>query len=157
MSLTIGIDVGGTKVLGGVVDEAGKVLTTARKDTPRQGGSALTQTIADVAKELLQQHSVASVGVSAAGFVSSDRKTMLATPNIADWNGVDLDNQLTKLIGLPVVIENDANAAAWGEAKFGAGKNQDQRHSTQQYWGLQALSCDQMRQILRLRLPLNRL
>jgi len=125
MSLTIGIDVGGTKVLGGVVDQAGKVLTTARKDTPRQGGSALTQTIADVAKELLQQHSVASVGVSAAGFVSSDRKTMLATPNIADWNGVDLDNQLTKLIGLPVVIENDANAAAWGEAKFGAGKNQD--------------------------------
>lgn len=125
MSLTIGIDVGGTKVLGGVVDEAGRVLTTARKDTPRQGGSALTQTIADVARELLQQHSVASVGVSAAGFVSSDRKTMLATPNIADWNGVDLDNQLTKLIGLPVVIENDANAAAWGEAKFGAGKNQD--------------------------------
>jgi glucokinase len=125
MSLTIGIDVGGTKVLGGVVDESGKVLTTARKDTPRQGGGALTQTIADVAKELLQQHSVASVGVSAAGFVSSDRKTMLATPNIADWNGVDLDHQLTALIGLPVVIENDANAAAWGEAKFGAGKNQD--------------------------------
>jgi len=125
MSLTIGIDVGGTKVLGGVIDESGKVLTTARKDTPRQGGSALTQTIADVAKELLQQHSVASVGVSAAGFVSSDRKTMLATPNIADWNGVDLDHQLTALIGLPVVIENDANAAAWGEAKFGAGKNQD--------------------------------
>mgnify|MGYP001167220053 FL=1 len=125
MSLTIGIDVGGTKVLGGVVDESGKVLTTARKDTPRQGGSALTQTIADVAKELLQQHSVASVGVSAAGFVSSDRKTMLATPNIADWNGVDLDHHLTQLIGLPVVIENDANAAAWGEAKFGAGKNQD--------------------------------
>ena len=125
MSLTIGIDVGGTKVLGGVVDESGKVLTTARKDTPRQGGSALTKTIADVAKELLQQHSVASVGVSAAGFVSSDRKTMLATPNIADWNGVDLDHQLTALIGLPVVIENDANAAAWGEAKFGAGKNQD--------------------------------
>ena len=125
MTLTIGIDVGGTKVLGGVVDESGKVLTTARKDTPRQGGSALTQTIADVAKELLQQHSVASVGVSAAGFVSSDRKTMLATPNIADWNGVDLDQQLTQLIGLPVVIENDANAAAWGEAKFGAGKNQN--------------------------------
>jgi glucokinase len=125
MTLTIGIDVGGTKVLGGVVDESGKVLTTARKDTPRQGGSALTQTIADVAKELLQQHSVTSVGVSAAGFVSSDRKTMLATPNIADWNGVDLDQQLTQLIGLPVVIENDANAAAWGEAKFGAGKNQD--------------------------------
>jgi glucokinase len=124
MSYTIGIDVGGTKVLGGVVDENGKVLATARKDTPRQGGSALTQTIADIAKELMQSHDIESVGVSAAGFVSSDRKTMLATPNIADWNGVDLDDELTKLIGLNVIIENDANAAAWGEAKFGAGRNQ---------------------------------
>jgi glucokinase len=73
----------------------------------------------------MQSFQVSSVGVSAAGFVSSDRKTMLATPNIADWNGVDLDAELTSLIGLPVVIENDANAAAWGEAKFGAGRNQN--------------------------------
>lgn len=123
MDLTIGIDVGGTKVLGGVVDENGIVLARARRETPRQGGSALTQTIALIAKELMANRSISSVGVSAAGFVSSDRKTMLATPNIADWNGVDLDQQLTTLIGLPVVIENDANAAAWGEAKFGAGRN----------------------------------
>lgn len=126
MVYTIGIDVGGTKVLGGVVDELGRVLATARKDTPRQGGAALTQTIADIAKELLLTHKVASIGVSAAGFVSSDRKTMLATPNIADWNGVNLDDELTALIGLPVVIENDANAAAWGEAKFGAGRSYSQ-------------------------------
>ena len=125
MVFTIGIDVGGSKVLGGVVDESGKVLATARKDTPRQGGSALTQTIAEIAQALMRQYTVACVGVSAAGFVSSDRKTMLATPNIADWNGVDLDTELTKLIGLPVIIENDANAAAWGEAKFGAGRNED--------------------------------
>lgn len=124
MSYAIGIDVGGTKVLGGVVDDNGKILTTARKDTPRQGGKALTQTIADTALELMAQYEVSSIGVSAAGFVSSDRKTMLATPNIADWNGVDLDSQLTQLIGLPVVIENDANSAAWGEAKFGAGRSQ---------------------------------
>ncbi len=125
MSLTIGVDVGGTKVLGGLVDKDGKVIATARKDTPRQGGRALTQTIADIAKELMQSHDVLAVGVSAAGFVSSDRKTMLATPNIADWNGVDLDFELTKLINKPVVIENDANAAAWGEAKFGAGRNRN--------------------------------
>jgi glucokinase len=124
MVLTIGIDVGGTKILGGVVDESGSVLSTARTDTPRQGGRVLTQAIADIAKELLTNHKATSVGVSAAGFVSSDRKTMLATPNIADWNGVNLDFELTALIGLPVIIENDANAAAWGEAKFGAGRNQ---------------------------------
>jgi glucokinase len=125
MGLSIGIDVGGTKVLGGVVDDKGVVLARARKDTPRQGGAALTQTIAETVKELMVDHKVESVGVSAAGFVSSDRKTMLATPNIADWNDVDLDSQLKSLIGLPVVIENDANAAAWGEAKFGAGRKQN--------------------------------
>ena len=122
MSYTIGVDVGGTKVLGGVVDELGAVVKTARRDTPREGGAALTQAIADVAKELMSDFTIDSVGVSAAGFVSSDRKTMLATPNIAGWNGVDLDYQLTSLIGLPIVIENDANAAAWGEARFGAGR-----------------------------------
>jgi len=124
MSLTVGVDVGGTKVLGGVVDAAGKVLAISRRDTPREGGLELTKTIAAVALELMHEHTITAVGVSAAGFVSSDRKTMLATPNIADWNGVQLDVELTNLIGLPVVIENDANAAAWGEAKFGAGRNQ---------------------------------
>ena len=49
MGYTIGVDVGGTKVLGGVVDEFGKVLETARRETPKSGGSALTQAIADVA------------------------------------------------------------------------------------------------------------
>ena len=122
MSYTIGIDVGGTKVLGGVVTDTGEVLTTSRRDTPREGGSALTQTIADVALELSAQYPVSAVGLSAAGFVSSDRKTMLATPNIAGWNGVQLDAELTALINLPVVLENDANAAAWGERTFGAGK-----------------------------------
>jgi len=125
MSCTIGVDVGGTKVLGGVVDQNGKVLKLARRDTPREGGAALTRAIADVAKELIADFTIDSVGVSAAGFVSSDRKTMLATPNIAGWNGVDLDSDLTQVIGLPVVIENDANAAAWGEARFGAGRGID--------------------------------
>lgn len=123
MSFALGIDVGGTKVLGGVVDASGSIIKTARKDTPREGGAALTKTIADVALELMQQHEVIGVGVSAAGFISSDRKTMLATPNIAGWNGVNLTEQLEHLIGTRVVLENDANSAAWGEVKFGAGSN----------------------------------
>jgi len=125
MTYTIGIDVGGTKVLGGVVDASGNILLEARRETPHEGGAALTSAIADVARELMDAYSVESIGISAAGFVSSDRKTMLAAPNIAGWNGVDLDAELTALIGLPVVIENDANAAAWGEAAFGAGRGHD--------------------------------
>jgi len=124
-SNTIGIDVGGTKVLGGVVSPSGEILITARRDTPREGGSALTQAIADVANELLSACQVESIGVSAAGFISSDRQTILATPNIAGWNGVNLDKELTQILGKRIVIENDANAAAWGEFKFGAGRGRN--------------------------------
>ena len=122
ISNTIGIDVGGTKVLGGVVTENGEILATARRDTPREGGKALTQTIADVAIELSKEYPVDAIGVSAAGFISSDRQTILATPNIAGWNGINLDQELTQIIGKRIVLENDANSAAWGEFKFGAGR-----------------------------------
>ena len=125
MAYSIGVDVGGTKVLGGVVDADGNVLAHARRETPIQGGVELTQAIADVAREWMDDFAIESVGMSAAGFVSSDRKTMLATPNIAGWNGVNLDRELSAIIGLSVVSENDANAAAWGEARFGAGRGED--------------------------------
>jgi len=121
----IGIDVGGTKVLGGVVTASGEILATARRDTPREGGRALTEAIAIVATELSQQFPVDSIGVSAAGFISSDRQTMLATPNISNWNGVNLVTELTELLHKKIVLENDANAAAWGEFKFGAGRGRN--------------------------------
>jgi glucokinase len=123
-NVSIGVDIGGTKVLGGVVDAAGNILMTHREDTPRAGGGALTQTIIGVIQELLSQYSATSVGISAAGFVSSDRQRMLATPNIAGWNGVNLKEEISKEISLPIVIENDANAAAWGEAIYGAGRGE---------------------------------
>lgn len=126
MSYSIGVDVGGTKVLGGVVDATGKIWAQARRDTPLQGGTELTKTIAEVVRELQSQFKgVTSVGISVAGFVSADRKRILATPNIAGWNGVELDRELSSLIELPLMIENDANAAAWGEAQFGAGVNEN--------------------------------
>ena len=124
-SNAIGIDVGGTKVLGGVVSPTGEILATARRDTPREGGKVLTQTIADVATELSSKYPVDSIGVSAAGFISSDRQTILATPNIAGWNGVNLVNELRLIIGKRIVLENDANSAAWGEFKFGAGRGRN--------------------------------
>lgn len=124
--LSIGVDVGGTKVLGGVVTGDGEILVRSRRDTPRQGGNALTAIIAEVINELLQTHPAKTVGISAAGFVSSDRATMLATPNISGWNGVDLKSEISERVGLPVVIENDANSAAWGEARHGAGRGESQ-------------------------------
>ena len=64
MSFALGIDVGGTKVLGGVVDEHGSIVKTARRDTPREGGTALTETIAAVARDLIAEfRSVFSVSL----------------------------------------------------------------------------------------------
>jgi glucokinase len=125
MPLTIGIDVGGTKILGGIVDEQGKILAKARRNTPVEGGLALLAAIAEVANELAAQEKVIAVGLSIAGFVSSDRSTMLATPNIAELNGMQLQHPLENAIKLPVRVENDANAAAWGETVYGAGRGCD--------------------------------
>lgn len=122
MKLTMGIDVGGTKVLGGVVNSAGEILSTARKETAPEGGMAAVQVIAEVAKELMQSHEVEAIGISVPGFISSDRSTVVGTPNISGWNGLAIDEKLTALIGVDVVVENDANAAIWGEYKFGAGR-----------------------------------
>ncbi len=124
-NLSIGVDIGGTKILGGVVDTDGNILTTHREDTPKSGGAELTSAIVGVIQELLVQFPSQSVGLSAAGFVSADRATMLATPNIADWNHINLKKVIHGSIGLPVVVENDANAAAWAEAKFGAGRGEE--------------------------------
>lgn len=125
MSITIGIDVGGTKVLGGVVDENGAILATARRDTPVDGGSALTDAIASVAQELLHHYPVEKVGISTAGFISADRKTIYANPNIENWDGVHLQDELKKRVHADFVVENDANCAAWAEYTFGAGRNSD--------------------------------
>ena len=124
MALTIGIDVGGTKIAGGVVDESGQILATARRESPATNADAIEQAVEDLVVELRSNHEIAAVGVGAAGFVDAHRATVLFAPNLA-WRDEPLKRDLESRIGLPVVIENDANAAAWGEFTFGAGEDVD--------------------------------
>ncbi|HZJ06959.1 MAG TPA: ROK family glucokinase [Nocardioidaceae bacterium] len=124
MALTIGIDVGGTKIAGGVVDEAGTVLMTGRRDSPAMDSDAIEAAIEDLVGELRAAHDVEAVGVGAAGFVDAGRSTVLFAPNLA-WRDEHLKRDLEARLFLPVVIENDANAAAWGEFTFGAGADVD--------------------------------
>jgi len=121
MTYDIGIDVGGTKILAGAVDSKGNIVEKIRRETPIQGGAALTSIIAEMANELKSKYEVSGIGVCSAGFFAPDRRSIIANPNIANWNGVELAQDLEALIGRPVVLENDANAAAWGERQFGAG------------------------------------
>jgi len=122
MALTVGIDVGGTKIAGGVVDDHGVVLATARRESPATDTDAIEASIEDLVGELRASFEVTAVGVGAAGFVDSKRSTVLFAPNLA-WRDEPLRADLERRVGLPVVIENDANAAAWGEFSFGAGED----------------------------------
>jgi glucokinase len=122
MGLTVGIDVGGTKIAGGVVDEKGTILATARRESPATDTAAIERNIGDLVAELRGNHEITGVGIGAAGFVDSTRSTVMFAPNLA-WRDEPLSKDLEALIGLPVVVENDANAAAWGEFTFGAGED----------------------------------
>jgi glucokinase len=124
MALTIGVDVGGTTVAAGVVDEQGSVLATAQRETPSDDAGRTEEVIADLIRELAASHDVEAVGVGAAGFVDAQRSTVLFAPNLA-WRDEPLRSAIEGRCGLPVVIENDANAAAWAEARFGAGRGED--------------------------------
>ena len=124
MSLTCGIDVGGTKIAGGVVDESGAVVEKLRVESPATDVEAIEDAIAALVGQLASRHEITAVGVGAAGYVDSARAKVLFAPNLA-WRNVDLKAELEERVDVPVVIENDANAAAWGEFRFGAGHDVD--------------------------------
>jgi glucokinase len=123
MGLAIGVDIGGTKVAAGVVDPDGRILARLRRDTPAQDPGEVEDVIADCIRELAADHEVEAAGLGAAGFVDAARSTVLFAPNLA-WRNEPLRAAVEQRTGLPVVVENDANAAAWAETRFGAGHGQ---------------------------------
>src|SRR6204780_761846 len=121
VTLAIGVDVGGTKVAAGVVDEYGGIIAKLKRSTPAASPQRTEQAIADVVTELLAVHEVTGIGLGAAGFVDAARATMLFAPNLA-WRDEPLKQRVEERLGRPVVVENDANASAWAEARFGAAR-----------------------------------
>ena len=120
MASSIGVDIGGTKILAGLVDEEGRIGSTARRDTPRRDADAVLGVVAELVDELATPGEVVGVGLGVAGPVDADRSMVFYAPNLA-WGGVPVRDILEAKVGLPVVVENDGNAAAWGEFRFGAG------------------------------------
>jgi glucokinase len=125
VTLTIGVDVGGTKVAGGVVDEHGNIVASNRRDTPAADQAGTRDTIVEVAAELARQYpEVIAIGIGAAAWIDAAGSTVLFAPNLA-WRDEPLRDYVTKAVGLPTVLENDANVAAWAEFRFGAGRDAD--------------------------------
>jgi glucokinase len=121
VTLTIGVDIGGTKVVGGVVDPRGRVLARIRRDTPADDVARTRTVIVDVVRELAAGHDVVAAGVGAAGWIDAAATTVGFAPNLA-WRDEPLRDTVAAAVDVPVFLENDGNAAAWAEFRFGAGR-----------------------------------
>ncbi|MCX6432925.1 MAG: ROK family glucokinase [Actinobacteria bacterium] len=124
MGLSIGVDIGGTKILAGTVTENGEVVATARRPTPRHDAEDVLDLVADVVNELIagSAEPLVGVGLGVAGLVDAERSHVYFAPNLR-WSQVPVRELLEAACGLPVVVENDGNVAAWGEYRFGAGRD----------------------------------
>jgi len=121
----IGLDIGGTKIAGGVVTAGGVVLERTRVPTPPADEAATLAAMVAVVDELRARHPrIAAVGVGAAGMVEWPRGRLRWAPHNA-YRRLELRRLLHERTGLPTVVDNDATAAAWAEARFGAGAGTD--------------------------------
>jgi glucokinase len=123
VALAIGVDIGGTKMAAGVVDDDGQVIDRERRDTPGNDIGDTESIIVDVVQTLAGRHQVSAVGVGAAGWIANDHATVLFSPHLA-WRNEPLRDALAERIDLPLIVENDANAAAWAEYRFGAAQDE---------------------------------
>ncbi|MDY5155079.1 ROK family glucokinase [Actinotignum urinale] len=117
MVYRIGVDVGGTKVAAAIVDSNGKIIDHVRRPSPQASSDALQATIIDCINAL-SGYNIASIGIGAAGYISADRSTVIYGTNLP-WRNEPLGERIAQATGLPVVVENDANSAAWAEYRFG--------------------------------------
>ncbi|HEX2052566.1 MAG TPA: ROK family glucokinase [Actinomycetota bacterium] len=124
MRYSLGVDVGGTKILGAVVDEEGNIVSKTRVPTDRVAGldalpDAVDLFLAEAGKP------IEAIGLAVAGFVGYPSGRVVFGANLAFSNPA-IGEDISREYGLPVVVENDANAAAWAENRFGAGKGSRQ-------------------------------
>jgi glucokinase len=122
----VGIDIGGTKVAGGVVAPDGTVLDTARRATPGHSVPETEDAIVAVVEELVGRAAGPPVGagIGAAGWFDRSGDTVLFSPHLA-WRNSTLRKDLAGRLHLPLWVGNDADAAAWAEYRYGAARGAD--------------------------------
>jgi glucokinase len=126
--LVVGIDIGGTKVLAGVVNGEGKVLGTAKRATKPENGvekvvDRISKTVFDAVEDAkLQMADIVAVCAGAPGPLDPDRGIIWNAPNLGGWENVPLAELLQQRLRVPVFIENDVNLGTLGEYALGAGQ-----------------------------------
>lgn len=124
----LGIDLGGTDTKLGILDEQGRIIRSAKSPThSEKGPEGVLTDIAASAKDLVVSsgHAVKAAGMGCPGPLSSKLGLVFETPNLPGWINVPAQNILEEKLQLPVALNNDANAAAYGEWWVGAGREVD--------------------------------
>jgi glucokinase len=125
---TLGIDLGGTKILATVIDKRGRVLSRAKQRTrAEEGAKKVIRRIARSSRAAiraagLRKGQLGAAGVGAPGVIDPTAGIVRTAPNLPGWEDVPLAAILSEELGLPVVVHNDANAGALAEQRMGAGR-----------------------------------
>lgn len=134
MKYYVGIDLGGTNVKAGLVDTNTNVLAKLQVPTQVEAGpDKVIAVMTDAARQVVERENinmdqVASIGIGSPGSIDYEAGVILSAPNLTDFNDLPLRDRVAEVTGRPVILENDANAAAFGEFWAGAGRDQSIRH-----------------------------
>ena len=120
----VGVDVGGTKIAAGVVTREGRVLAETRYPTPH-APEKLVEAIVRAIREVTDGQEVGGVCLAVPGLILTQENKVVFSPNLHAIEGIPLKERIGPELGVPLTIENDASAAAWGEFRFGAGSEVD--------------------------------
>ncbi len=125
MGYSIGVDLGGTKMLIALAGEGGEILQSRKLPTrAEKGPERIFKDLVTGMTELFRvsPKEIEGLGFCMAGYYDRQRGIIIDSPNLPGWENYPVQQQISSLADIPVVIENDANAAAWGEFVYGAGK-----------------------------------
>jgi glucokinase len=120
-----GIDIGGTKIAIALANLDGEILAKRRLPTPNENGPfALLEIVSQTLAEMIGENrsTLTAIGVGSPGPLDIDHGLIMSPSNLRDWDRVPIVEVLSKKFGVPVMLDNDANAAALGEFSFGAGR-----------------------------------
>ena len=122
--IAIGIDVGGTSIKGAFINEKGEILDrfSMKMDKYSPAEDVVNQ-LCDLVNEGVKKNNfeIKGIGVGIPGTLDMDEGVVIASPNLPTWTNFSFASLMKERTGLPVAINNDANVAALGEAKFGSG------------------------------------
>ncbi len=117
----IGIDIGGTKIAAALVDEFGTIIRSDRRPTTASDPRGIEDAVVEMITGLAEGEEVVAAGIAAAGFIDAAQSVVYYGPNV-NWRHEPLRATLEARLDMPILIENDANAAGWAEFCFGAGQ-----------------------------------